>query len=109
MRQQPEIGLLLSAIPTEDNSKTEALIKSKIAFGLSTCVSPTLASYELATALEIRVGLNYILTESMRGGRLRAWKRIQDPAGELARFLMRNPNHSKKIRARCSLCVPVCM
>ena len=39
MRQQPEIGLLLSAIPTEDNSKTEALIKSKIAFGLSTCES----------------------------------------------------------------------
>ena len=71
--------------------------------------SPALASYELVTALEIHVGLNYILTGSMRGGRLRAWKRIQDPAGKLARFLMRNPNHSKEIRARCSLCVPVCV
>lgn len=30
MRQQPEMGLLLSAIPTEDNSKTEALIKVKL-------------------------------------------------------------------------------
>lgn len=32
----------------------------------------------------------------MRGGRLWGWKWLQDPAGELARFLMRNPNHSKK-------------
>ena len=36
MSQQPEIDLLLSAIPTEGNSKTEAPIKSKVDFGLST-------------------------------------------------------------------------
>ena len=69
MRQQPEIGLLLSVIPTEDNSKTEALIKSKIAFGLSTCESCSFRSQRThlfyTGVYDLEVGLTDMEFESL--------------------------------------------